>query len=388
MRAMRKIISLTTMSVTIQPIEATKSQLKKFVKFGIDHYRGNQYFVPPLVMDDVNTLLPEKNPAFDFCRAQSFMAYRDGKPVGRITGIINDVVNKRTGKNELRFGFVEFIDDAEVVDALFDAVSEWGRGQGMTDIVGPMGFTDMDHEGMLIEGFDQLGTMATIYNYPYYPAHMERRGMVKEVDWVEYLIPIPDAIPDKHVRIAEIVKKKFNLHVAQVTSRKELKERYGHQLFDLINRAYDQLYGYSPLTQRQIDHYIEQYLGLIKLDNICVIVDADDKLVGCGISVPSFSRALQQSRGRLFPTGWRHMLKPLFGHVDTVDLLLVAIDPEYQGKGVNALLFTQLIPAFQRAGFKQAESNPELEQNENVQKQWEYFERRQHKRRRCYRAPL
>lgn len=376
------------MSVSIQPIEATKSQLKKFVKFGIDMYRGNDYFVPPLIMDDVNTLLPEKNPAFDFCRAQSFMAYRDGKPVGRITGIINDVVNERTGKKDMRFGFVEFIDDAEVVDALFEAVSQWGREQGMKHIVGPMGFTDMDHEGMLIEGFDQVGTMATIYNHPYYPVHMERRGMVKDVDWVEYLIPIPDAIPDKHKRIAEIVRKKFNLSVSHVKSRKELKERYGLQLFELINRAYDQLYGYSPLTRRQIDHYIKQYLGLIKLDNLCIIVDAQDRLVGCGISVPSFSHALQKSRGRLFPMGWRYMLKPLFGHVDTVDLLLVAIDPEYQGKGVNALLFTELIPAFQRSGFKQAESNPELEENENVQKQWEYFERRQHKRRRCYRADL
>lgn len=376
------------MSITVEKIPATKAALKKFVKFGIDHYRDNPYFVPPLVMDDVNTLSPDRNPAFDFCRAQSFMAYRDGKPVGRITGIINEVVNRRTGKNDLRFGFVEFIDDDEVVDALFDAVSQWGREQGMDRIVGPLGFTDMDYEGLLVEGFDQLGTMATIYNYPYYPRQLERRGMVKDIDWVEYLIPIPDAIPEKHQRIADIVKRKLNLHIARVKSRKELKDRYGHQLFDLINRAYDNLYGYSPLTPRQIDHYIKQYLGLIQLNNLCIIVDADDRLVGCGISVPSFSRALQKSRGRLFPLGWRHMLKPLFGHVDTVDLLLVAIDPDYQGKGVNALLFTELIPAFQRAGFKQAESNPELESNENVQKQWEYFERKQHKRRRSYTAPL
>ncbi len=376
------------MSITVEKIPATRAALRKFVKFGIDLYRGNPYFVPPLVTDDVNTLSPDRNPAFDFCRAQSFMAYRDNRPVGRITGIINDVVNERTGRKDLRFGFVEFIDDDDVVDALFDAVSQWGREQGMDRIVGPLGFTDMDYEGLLVEGFDQLGTMATIYNYPYYPRQLERRGMVKDIDWVEYLIPIPDAIPEKHLRIAEIVRRKFNLHVAHVKSRKELKERYGYQLFDLINRAYDRLYGYSPLTQRQIDHYIKQYLGLIQLNNLCIIVDADDHLVGCGISLPSFSRALQKSRGRLFPLGWRHMIRPLFGHVDTVDLLLVAIDPEYQGKGVNALLFTELIPAFQRAGFRQAESNPELESNENVQKQWEYFERKQHKRRRSYTAPL
>ncbi|MDE6402569.1 MAG: N-acetyltransferase, partial [Muribaculaceae bacterium] len=257
------------MSVEIKPIEATKSQLKKFIKFGIDHYRGNDCYVPPLIMDDIATLSPDENPAFDFCRAQSFMAYRDGKPVGRITGIINDVVNERTGNKQLRFGFVEFIDDDEVVDALFDAVSDWGRSLGMTEIVGPLGFTDMDHEGMLVEGFDQLGTMATIYNYPYYPRQLERRGMVKDVDWVEYLIPIPDSIPDKHKRIGEIVKKKFNLSIARVKSRKELKERYGKQLFALINKAYDRLYGYSPLTERQIDYYIKQYLGLLNHENLC-----------------------------------------------------------------------------------------------------------------------
>lgn len=372
------------MSVQIKPVNPTRRELRKFVKFGIDHYKGNNCFVPPLVMDDVNTLSPDKNPAFEFCRAQSFMAYRDGRPVGRITGIINTLVNERTGKQEARFGFVEFIDDNEVVDALFNAVTEWARSEGMNRLSGPLGFTDMDYEGMLIEGFDQVGTMATIYNYPYYPAHMERIGMEKEVDWVEYLLPIPDAVPDKHLRIAEIVKRKLDLRIAEIKSRKDLKKRYGKAFFDLINKSYDKLYGYSPLSERQIEHYINLYLGIIKLDTLCIIVDRDDKIVGVGVAMPSFSEALQRSRGRLFPLGWRHLLKPLFGKVETVDLLLVAIDPDYQGKGVNALLFTQLIPAFQRAGFKQAESNPELEENENVQKQWEYFERRQHKRRRCF----
>lgn len=376
------------MSVTVKPIGTTNAELKKFIKFGIDHYKLNPYFVPPLIMDDLGTLSPAKNPAFDFCRAQSFMAYRDGKPVGRITGIINDKVNERTGRKDLRFGFVEFIDDEEVVDALFDTVSEWGRKEGMTEIVGPMGFTDMDHEGMLIQGYDQLGTMATIYNYPYYPEHMKRLGMEKEIDWVEYRMTVPDSIPEKHMRIAEIVKKKYGLKIPELKSRKLLKERYGQALFQLINKAYDGLYGYSPLTPKQIDHYISQYLGIIRLDDICVIVDADDKLIGVGISIPSFSRALQRSRGRLFPLGWRHFLKPLRGKVDTVDLMLVAVDPEYQNKGVNALLFTRLIPAFIKSGYKWAESNPELEINDSVQKQWEYFERRQHKRRRCFRKPL
>lgn len=376
------------MAVEIRPVEPVKKELKKFVKFGIDHYKGNPYFVPPLRQDDVNTLRPDKNPAFDFCEAQSFMAYRDGKPVGRITGIINNVVNERTGEKTLRFGFVEFIDDAEVSDALFDAVEAWGREKGMTKIVGPMGFSDMDHEGMLVEGFNEIGTMATIYNYPYYPKHLERRGMVKDVDWVEFLMTVPDAIPEKYQRIADIVKKKYNLRNLKITSRKWIKDNYGKALFDLINEAYDGLYGYSPLTPKQIDHYIDLYLGILRLDDISVVVDAEDKLVAVGISIASFSRALQKAKGKILPFGWWHLLKPLRGKVDTVDLLLVAVKPEYQSKGVNALLFADLIPRYIKNGYKYAESNLELEGNEAVQKQWEYFERRQHRRRRSYTKPL
>lgn len=376
------------MSVTIKALAPTRRELRKYVKFGIDLYDGNEFYVPPLIRDEVDTLMPEKNPSFDFCRAQSFMAFRDGKPAGKITAIINDTVNERSGKRDVRFGFVDFIDDREVVDALFDAVRAWGRERGMTHIVGPLGFTDMDCEGMLIEGYGELGTMETIYNYPYYPEHMERMGFEKDTDWIEFLMTVPDEIPEKHLRIGEIVKRKYGLKVAAPASREELKRRYGHAIFALINKAYDSLYGYSPITQRQADHYINVYLGMLQTDNVCVIVDGDDRVVGVGISVPSFARALQKNRGRLFPLGWIPMLKPLKGKGDIVDLLLVAVDPEYQNKGVNALLFTELIPVFQRMGYKYAESNPELESNDNVQKQWDYFERRQHKRRRCYRAEI
>ena len=376
------------MAVEIRKISPTKKELKKFVKFGIDHYKGNQYFVPPLRMDDINTLRPDKNPAFDFCRAQSFMAYRDGKPVGRITAIVNDVVNEKYGQKNMRFGFVEFIDDDEVVDALFEAAAQWGKEQGMTTMTGPMGFSDMDHEGMLIEGFDRLGTMATIYNYDYYPRQMERLGMQKDADWVEYLIKVPEGVPEKHKRIADIVQRKFGLKVLKFKSRKKIKDQYGRALFDLINEAYDGLYGYSPLTPRQIEHYINLYLGILRLDDISVIVDSEDKLVAVGISIPSFSKALQKSRGKIFPFGWWHLFKALRAKTDTVDLLLVAVKPEYQGKGVNALLFADLIPRYIKTGYKQAESNVELEGNENVRKQWEYFERTQHKRRRCYKKAL
>lgn len=376
------------MAVTILPVAPTKSKLTEYVQFGIDLYRGNDYFVPPLVLDEVATLSPDRNPAFDHCSAQSFMAYRDGRPVGRITAIINDLVNEKNGSQVMRFGFVDFIDDAEVADALFDAAERWGRHRGCTAMVGPMGFSDMDHEGMLIEGFDEMGTMATIYNYPYYMRHMERMGFVKDVDWVEYRIKIPDKEPDKYVRIAQIVQKKYNLKVKKFTSRKKIKEQYGHALFDLINEAYADLYGYSPLTSKQIDYYIGEYLGILRLEDVSVITDANDELVGVGISMPSLSRALRRSGGRLFPTGWFHLWKAIRGKVDVVDLMLVAVKPEYQSRGVNALIFCDLLPGYIANGYKYAESNLELEGNESVQKQWEYFERRQHRRRRAWRRPI
>ncbi len=376
------------MSVEIREIAPVKRELKKYVQFGIDLYAGNPYYVPPLVTDDVNTLSPGVNPAFDFCEAKSFMAYRDGKPVGRITGIINNLVNRRTGEKSVRFAFVDLINDDEVVDALFDAVERWGKEKGMTSIVGPLGFTDMDHEGMLVDGFEEVGTMATIYNYPYYPRHMERMGFGKDVDWVEFRINVPDSVPEKYQRIADLVQRRNNLKIKKYTSRKKIKQEYGQALFELINEAYDKLYGYSPLTPRQIQYYIDIYLGIINLDLVTVVTDADDKLVAIGISIQSFSEALQKSRGKLFPLGWIHLLKALRGKSDTVDLLLIAVKPEYQNKGVNALLFADLIPYYNKYGFKHAESNPELEENSKVQDQWSYFDTRQHRRRRSFRKEL
>ena len=377
------------MAIEIRAVDHSKrSQIRKFVKFGIDFYKDNPYYVPPLVMDDTNTLSPKKNPAFDFCEAQAFMAYRDGKPVGRIAGIINHKVNERTGRKDLRFGFVDFIDDPEVSQALFDAVSQWGRDKGMTSIVGPLGFTDMDQEGMLTFGYDEVGTMATIYNYPYYPQHMERMGFEKDADWMEYYLTVPDAVPEKHRRIAEIVKERNGLKVKKYSSRKKIREEYGVALFELINEAYDKLYGYSPLSPKQIQYYINMYLSILNLELVTVVTDADDKIVAIGISIQSFSKALQKCRGRIFPFGWVHLLPVLLGKSDAVDLLLIAVKPEYQSKGVNALLFADLIPYYIKNGYRHAESNPELESNAKVQNQWGSFEARQHRRRRAFRKPL
>lgn len=375
------------MAIEIRKID-TKGGLKKFVKWGIDLYKGNECFVPPLVMDDVNTLDPHNNPAFDFCESIYFMAYDDGKPVGRIAGIINNVVNEKTGKKTLRFGWVDFIDDPRVSEALFRAVEVWGRSKGMEEIVGPLGFSDMDPEGMLVEGFDQEGTMATIYNYPYYPKHLEAMGFEKEADWIEFRMTIPDGIPERYQRISDIIKRKYELSTPKYTSAKKLVKDYGQEIFQLINEAYSELYGYSPLTPRQINRYISMYIPVLRLDNISLIVDKDKKLIGVGIAMPSMSKALIKCRGRLFPFGWIHLLKALRGQNDVVDLLLVAVKPEYQSKGVNSLLFTDLIPCFIKNGYKFAESNPELELNQKVQSQWGYFETRQHKRRRAFRKPL
>lgn len=368
----------------IKALEPTKANLKRFTKFQIDLYKDNPYYVPPLISDDVNTLSPDENPAFDFCDAVYFMAYRDGKPVGRIAGIINNQVNRHNSTTDARFGFVDFIDDSEVSAALIGAVEKWAAEKGMTRLIGPLGFTDLDHEGTLIEGFEELSTMATIYNYPYYPKHFENLGFVKDSDWLEFQMTVPDRIPDKYDRIAEIVKKKFGLKVLKYTSRSKVKKEYGHALFHLINDAYDGLYQFSHLTDRQIDYYINIYLGLIDLNLLTLIVDKEDNLVGVGISMPSMSRGLQKSRGRMLPFGWYHLLKGLKGKNDRVDLLLVAVKKDFQNKGVNALLFQDLIPHYQKRGFKLAESNPEMETNEKVQSQWDYFETRQHRRRRSY----
>lgn len=372
----------------VKELPLDKRHLRDFTCFQIDLYNGNPYYVPPLIMDDVNTLLPSVNPAFEFCEAAIFMAYRDGKPVARVAGIINHQLNKLNNHKEARFGFVDFIDDHEASAAVMKAVEDWARVKGMNKIVGPLGFTDMDHEGMLVEGFEELGTMATIYNYPYYPEHMERLGYKKESDWIEFLMDVPEKVPDRYNRIAEIVKQKYGLKVLKYKSRKRVKTEYGRALFHLINDAYKDLYQYAPLSERQIDYYIGLYLDLLNLDLLSLIVDRNDRLVGVGIALPSMSRALQKSKGRMFPIGWVHLLKGLKGKNDRVDLLLVAVHPELQNKGVNALLFQDLIPYFNRYGYRFAESNPEMETNSKVQSQWEYFKYRQHRRRRSFSKKL
>lgn len=376
------------MSVYVHPIASDHDQISQYVQFPIDLYRDNACYVPPLVSDQISTLIPEENPASEFCESQSFMAFDNGEPVGTITAIINRAYNDKTGLRQVRFGFMDFIDNDEVVDGLIDVVAQWGRERGMTEMVGPLGFTDLDPEGMLVEGYDEMGTMATIYNYPYYVRHMERLGFKKEADWIEFRIKVPDAIPEKHLRVGEIIQRKYGLKIKKYTSRRKIAREYGRAIFELVNEAYADLFGFVPLTDRMIDHYIGVYLNVLRLEDVTLITDKDDQLIALGIAMPSLSQALRKSRGRLFPFGWYHLLKAIKGHTDVVDLLLIAVKPEYQNKGVNALIFNDLITCFRANGYKYAESNVELESNENVQKQWEYFEYRQHRRRRAWKKAL
>ena len=373
------------MAVTIKQV-STQRDLKRFIRFNYELYKHNPYSVPDLYDDMLTTFNKQKNPAFEFCEADYFLAYKDGKLVGRVAAIINRRANETWNKKEVRFGWIDFTDDTEVSEALIRTVEQWGKERGMTHIQGPLGFTDMDAEGMLIEGFDQLGTMATTYNYPYYPAHLERLGFRKDADWVEYKIYIPDAIPEKHRRISDLIQRKYNLKIKKYTSGKKIARDYGQAIFELINEAFAPLYGYSALSQRQIDQYVKMYLPILDLRMVTLITDAQDQLVAVGISMPSLSRALQQSHGRLLPFGWYYLLKALFfkrrSHI--LDLMLVAVKPEYQNKGVNALLFSDLIPVYQQLGFEYAESNVELELNGKVQAQWDYFKTEQHKRRRAF----
>ena len=370
------------MAVTIERV-LTPRQLKIFIEFPFSLYKDNPYWVPPLIMDEYNTLRKDKNPVFDHAQAEYWLAYRDDRPVGRIAGIINNAYIEKWGNKHARFGWVDFIDDAEVVSALFGTVEQWAREKGMEGIQGPMGFTDLDKEGMLIEGFEELGTLPMIYNHAYYPVHLETLGYKKDVDWLEYEVSVPTEINPKVLRVNDLVLKRSGLKLADITNKKVLARKYGHQIFEIIEEAYSELYGTVPMTEKQVEAYVKQYLGFVDLRYTKIIIDADDRAVGFGISMPSLSRALQKAQGRLFPFGWYHLLHAL-NHPEGLDLYRVAVRNEYQSRGLTALLMTEITKNAMEAGIKTAETSGELEDNEKVQSFWNYYDKRQHKRRRAY----
>lgn len=379
-------------SITIKKVE-TKEDLKAFIEFHYDLYEGNEYDVPNLYSDEVNTLSKEKNAAFDFCVANYYLAIRENKVVGRVAAIINNRANEKWNQKRVRFGWIDFIEDKEVLEALLKAVEDFGKAHGMNEIVGPLGFTDMDPEGMLTWGFDQLGTMPTIYNYDYYPRLLESLpGYEVDNKYVEYKLFVPDTVPEKYAKIAEMIQNRYNLRIKKLTKKDIFEGGYGKKIFELINSTYKDLYGFSELSEKQINQYINMYFPFADLSLITLVEDAsaDNKLVGIGITLPSLSEALQKcKKGRLFPFGWFHLLRAIkFHKTKIVDLLLIGVLPEYRMKGVNALIFADLIPRYQAYGFEWGETQVEMETNTNVQSQWETLNPVMHKRRNCYKKVL
>lgn len=380
-------------SVEIKKV-SSRRDLKTFVEFHYDLYKGDKYDAPNLFSDDMNTLDQKKNAAFEFCEAEYYIAYKDGKVVGRVAAIINHHANEKWNRKSVRFGWIDFVDDTEVSEALMKAVEDYGRRKGMTEVIGPLGFTDMDPEGMLTYGFDQMGTMATIYNYPYYPQHIERLGgYEKDNDYVEYKVYVPEQIPEKIVKISEMIMKRYNLHVRTTTKKEVFKEGMGQKIFDVINGTFGHLYGYSTLSDNQIKQYVDMYFPMVDLDLVPIIEDwstEEHKVIGVGITLPSLTHALQKCwRGRLYPFGWWHIIRALkFHKAPCADLLLIGVLPEYRMKGANALLFYHLIPFYRKYGFAWGETHVEMETNDKVQSQWLYFDHEQHKRRRCYKKNI
>ena len=360
-----------------------RRDIKKFVLFPLSLYKNHPCYVPDMVSSQINDLLEDKNPAFEYCKARSFLAYKDGKLSGRVTGILNTRANEKDGHNYLRFANFDFVDDAEVTNALYHALEDYARELGCEGIHGPQGFSDMDREGMLVEGFEYLSQFFTYYNYPYYPEHMDRLGFEKEIDWVEYRITVPTEVPRRMEMIVEAAKKKHNLHVADLSDKKNLP-KYIRDVFVLYNEAYQVLFGMVPLTPRQIDKYVSEFKPLISNRTSAFVYNDKDELLAFGVGSQSISKANQKSRGRMLPFGWARLLKALYGKNDSIDMFLIAVKPELKGAGLNLVVLENLLRKGIQNGVKYAETGPQLEDNANVQSMWRVFNARQHKRRRCY----
>ncbi|MCX6252731.1 MAG: hypothetical protein NTX61_18505 [Bacteroidetes bacterium] len=360
----------------------TKSDLRKFIGFQYTLYKGNQFWCPQMRMDEMKTLSRKKNPAFDFCEANYWLAYKGKKLVGRVAGIINHKANERWNEQLVRFGWIDFIDDLEVSRTLIKTVEEWGKEKGMNGIHGPLGFSDMDNEGMLIKGFDEQSTLASIYNYPYYPEHMEKLGFTKAADWVQYTFDIPPVIPEKMERMSALVQEKYGLHLLKAKKAKELIP-YAPKMFKLLNQAFDELYGFTTLTERQIQNYIKQYFGFIRPEFVSLVIDRNDEVVGFGISMPSLTIALRKCNGKLFPFGFIQILSAIKKN-DTIDMYLNGVHPNFHGKGVAAIYYQELHKAYLRNKIKRAITNPQLEDNAKALTMWKSFNGRQHITRRCW----
>ncbi|MBP5338600.1 MAG: N-acetyltransferase [Prevotella sp.] len=369
--------------VTVKAV-TTGSEMTSFVRFAERHYAGCLQYVPDLEREVRDFFNPKKNSGLEFSDIQAFLAYRGSEVVGRIVGIINRHANEKWHNRNVRFSHIEFIDDTEVSSALLNAVAEWGRQRGMESIQGPMGITDFDKEGMLVEDFDIPGSLSSIYNYDYYPRHMEALGFTKEADWLQVRVKVPAEVPAVYTRVARHARERLGLHVRKVTNS-EIRQSYGRRIFTLLNQAYSPLFGYTELTDRQMGDFVDQYISLVDKQMMPLIENEQGELVGVAITMASMADAFRRSGGRLWPTGWWHLLGGLkWNRSDTVEMLLIAVRPDYQGMGVNALFFDDLIPIYNKYGMKWAETGPQLEDNARELSQWRALSPQTIKRRRCY----
>lgn len=376
------------MSVVIKKV-ASRKDLRTFVKFPLELYKDCPYYVPGIYLDELATLDPAKNPMSKYAQSALFLAYKDGKVAGRVAAIINQIANKSWDHAEVRFGWIDFIDDKAVSKALLEAVIGFGKEHGMTQVSGPLGFTDFDNEGCVVEGFDDISSYALRYNYSYYGQHFEALGLQKTNDWLELRIFVPDVVPDKVVRASRMLQERYGLHIRKITKREVRKEHYGQKIFDLINRTYCDLFDFTVLPPDVVDSYVNTYLGLLDLKFVTLVEDPDGKLVAVALTMPSIARAVQKGRGYMFPFGWWHLLKSMyFKYEEALELLMIAVEPEYRNKGVHALLFNEIIPNLQKGGFKYGESNAEMESNTSVQNIWNAYEKEFKRRRRVYSKPI
>ena len=376
------------MSVSIKTVETAK-ELREFVKFPLRLYKNCPHYVPNLYLDELSTLNPDKNPMGKYSKSRKFLAYKDGKVVGRVMAIINEIANRDWNHAEVRFGWIDFIDDKEVSKALLEAVIAFGKEHGMTQVSGPLGFTDFDSEGCVVEGFDDISSFALKYNYDYYPAHFEALGLAKANDWLEYRIYVPEKVPDRVSRAAALVSERYGLKVKKITKKDVYKGGYGQKFFELINRTYSKLYDFTVLPPEVIDSYVDTYLGLLDLKFLTLVEDKEGNIVALSVCMPSIARAVKKGNGYLFPFGWWYLLKSMFfKYEEALELLLIAVDPEYRNRGVHSILFNELIPQIINGGFKYGESNAEMETNNSVQNLWNDYRREFQRRRRVYSKPI
>lgn len=358
----------------------------RFIDFPVHLYKDNPYYVPTLAIDEKLNMDQKKNPAYEHSEACFWLAYRDKKIVGRIGGIINHKYNEKMKVKQVRFTRFDVIDDIEVTKVLFDQVLSWGKEKGMTDIVGPIGFSDLDKQGMLVDGFEEMNLFITLYNHPYYLEHMTKLGFVKDVDWVEYQIPVPDTHNERLDKLSHAIQKRYGYRMIEFKKKKEVL-KYIYDAFGIVNEAFDHLYGVVALTPKQIDFYVKQYIALINLDFVYIVVNEKDEVIGFGLLGPSLSNAARKSKGHLFPFGWIHVLRGVKKY-DVLDMYTIAVKPEYQNKGINALILHEGIKKAIEKNVKFCETGPELELNNQVQSQWKDFDARQHRRRRCFKRTI